>query len=96
MKNLNIEMIHDVVCSWCPIGYANIKQAINNLNINADIYFLPFELNPHMDAVGEAINEHLEKRYGWNEAKRKGYRQNLLAVAQQAGVEMDFSKRTHY
>ena len=96
MKNLKIEMIHDVVCSWCPIGYANIKQAINNLNINADIYFLPFELNPDMEAAGEEINEHLGKRYDWSEEKRTNYRQHLLAVAQEAGVEMDFSKRTHY
>lgn len=96
MNKLKIEMIHDVVCSWCPIGYANLKQALKNLEIDADYHFLPFELNPELDVQGEDINDHLGQRYGWSESKRRDYRQNLLAVAKQAGVAMDFSKRTHY
>lgn len=96
MNKLKIEMIHDAVCSWCPIGYANLKQALRNLEIDADFYFLPFELNPEMEVQGEDINDHLGQRYGWNESKRRDYRKNLLAVAEQAGVVMDFSKRTHY
>jgi len=96
MNKLKIEMIHDAVCSWCPIGYANIKQALKNLEIDAEFYFLPFELNPEMEVQGEDINDHLAQRYGWSESKRRDYRQNLLAVAEQAGVAMDFSKRTHY
>jgi len=96
MKTLKIEMIHDLVCSWCPIGYANLQQALSNLNIEADMHFLPSELNPGMTEKGESIDEHLAQRYGWSEAKRKDYRTNLLAVAEEAGVAMDFSKRTHY
>jgi predicted DsbA family dithiol-disulfide isomerase len=96
MNTLKIEMIHDVVCSWCPIGYANLKQALRNLNIKADFYFLPFELNPEMSEEGEDISQHLERCYGWSERKRKEYRKQLLSVADQAGVVMDFSKRTHY
>ena len=96
MKTLKIEMIHDLVCSWCPIGYSNLQQALKNLNIKADMYFLPSELNPGMPAEGESIDDHLAQRYGWSEAKRKDYRKNLLAVAEEAGVVMDFSNRTHY
>ena len=88
--------MHDVVCSWCPIGYANLKQALKNLAVEADFHFLPFELNPEMEAEGESIDEHLGQRYGWSETKRRDYRQHLLGVAEQAGVVMDFSKRTHY
>jgi predicted DsbA family dithiol-disulfide isomerase len=96
MKKLKIEMMHDVVCSWCPIGYANLKQALKNLAIEANFNFLPFELNPDMGKEGEGIDEHLGRRYGWSEDRRKDYRQHLLGVAGQAGVTMDFSKRTHY
>ena len=49
MKKLHIAMIHDIVCSWCPIGYNNIKATINNLNIGVDFHFFPYELNPDMD-----------------------------------------------
>lgn len=63
MSALKIEIVHDVVCSWCPIAYANAKQALYNLDMKADIYFLPYELNPKMDIDGEAIHVHLQRRY---------------------------------
>lgn len=31
MKTLEIEMIHDLVCSWCHIGYHNISRALEAL-----------------------------------------------------------------
>lgn len=96
MKQIKIEMIHDLVCSWCPIGYSNLKQALHNLNIEADWYFLPFELNPDMPPEGEKINDHLARHYHWNETKLIEYRAHLLGFANEAGVKMDFSKRTHY
>jgi len=96
MKTLKIEMIHDVVCSWCPIGYANLKQALKNLAIEADIYFLPSELNPGMGPKGESIEEHLRRRNQWSNSQLQDYRAHLLTVAEQAGVCIDFSKRTHY
>ena len=96
MKQVKVEMIHDLVCSWCPIGYSNLKQALNNLNVKADWYFLPFELNPDMPPEGERINDHLARHYHWSEKKLIEYRVHLLGVANEAGVKMDFSKRTHY
>jgi len=96
MKTLKIEMVHDVVCSWCPIGYANLQQALQNLTINAKIYFLPSELNPGMGPKGESVEEHLGRRNQWNQSQLQEYRTYLLTVAEQAGVCIDFSKRTHY
>jgi predicted DsbA family dithiol-disulfide isomerase len=96
MATLKIEMIHDVVCSWCPIGYSNLKKTLGNLAIEAEIHFLPYELNPDMGTKGEDIDAHLERRYQWNKSRRYDYRKNLLVVANKSGVCIDFSKRTHY
>ena len=96
MRKLKIEMVHDIVCSWCPIGYRNIQRALRNLRLDADFYFLPFELNPEMDAKGESINEHLARRYQWDKKRLTEYRQHLLSEANKAGVTMDFNKRPHY
>jgi len=96
LKRLKIEIIHDIVCSWCPIGYANLRQALENTNTKAHLHFLPFELNPSMADEGQDINQHLAERNQWDQAKLHAYRQQLLAVAKAAGVAMDFSKRTHY
>ena len=96
MKKLKIEIIHDIVCSWCPIGYGNIKKALRHLNIGADLHFLPYELNPDIRARGEAIDTYSMRRYQWDTSKLLNYRKNLLAVAASADVTIDFSRRTHY
>lgn len=73
MKRLKIEIIHDVVCSWCPVGYQNLRQALENMRgeIEAQWYFLPFELNPGMPAEGQEIEQHLMERYGWSAEKQR-------------------------
>ncbi len=98
MKSVKVEMIHDLVCSWCPIGYNNLKRAANSLGdrIETDIRFLPFELNPEMPAEGEDIAHLMHRRMGMGEQQIKNYRRNLISVGEAAGVRFDFSKRTHY
>jgi len=95
-NKLNVEMVHDIVCSWCPIGYNNIKTAINNLNIDVNFHFLPFELNPNMADVGEPIASYFSRQMGWGEDKLLNYQRSLVKTAGKAGVSIDFSKRTHY
>lgn len=95
-KKLKIEMVHDIVCSWCPIGYNNIKAAIDNLDIDVDFHFLPWELNPNMADAGESIASYFSRQMGWNEDKLIEYQKSLVATAAKAGVSIDFSKRTGY
>ena len=96
MDKLHIAMVHDIVCSWCPIGYNNIKTAIKNLNIEVDFHFLPFQLNPNMGENGESIANYFNRQFGWNEVKLLNYQQSLVKTAAEAGVSIDFSNRTHY
>ncbi|MEH6446963.1 MAG: DsbA family oxidoreductase [Oceanospirillaceae bacterium] len=98
MQKIEIEIIHDVVCSWCPIGYNNLKQALLNLQgeVEASIRFLPYELNPDMPEEGEEIVAHLIRRNGWSTAQVLSYRKNLIETAADAGLGFDFTKRTHY
>lgn len=96
MKPIKIEMIHDMVCSWCPIGYRNIQAAISNLELDVDFKFLPFELNPAMPPEGESIADYFNRQMGWGEEKLRSYQASLVNTAAKAGVEIDFAKRTHY
>ena len=89
-------MVHDIVCSWCPIGYNNIKTAIKNLNLEVEFNFLPFQLNPNMDENGEPITNYFSRQFGWNERKLLDYQHSLVKTAANAGVSINFSKRTHY
>jgi len=95
-KPLKIEMVHDIVCSWCPIGYNNIKTAIDNLNLEVDFCFLPYELNPDMRTSGELIANYFNRQFGWDERQLLHYQNSLVTTAAQSGVTIDFSKRQFY
>ncbi len=96
MTIVDIEMVHDLVCSWCPIGFNHLSEALENLEVSANWRFLPYELNPSMALDGEDIDQHLKASYGWSAKQLQDYRKNLLDRAEAAGVEMNFSKRKRY
>ena len=49
MQSVTVNMVSDVVCPWCIVGYQRLQEAIKTLdNIEVDIKFHPFELNPNM------------------------------------------------
>jgi len=96
IKRLKIEMIHDIVCSWCPIGYSNLKVAAENLNIVLDFNFLPFQLNPDLPEQGETIENYFSRQFNWGPSKLREYQNALVKTAKNAGISIDFSKRLKY
>jgi predicted DsbA family dithiol-disulfide isomerase len=65
-SHLKIDFVSDVSCPWCAIGLASLEQALKNLqgDVQAELHFQPFELNPQMPAGGQDITEHLTQKYG--------------------------------
>ena len=63
---LKIDFVSDVSCPWCAIGLAALEQALRNLDgdVQAELHFQPFELNPQMPSGGQDITEHLTQKYG--------------------------------
>jgi len=82
MKTLKIEMIHDVVRSWCRIGNHHLSSALDRLSkeVSAEFHYLPFQLNPGLGLEGVDITEHLCQRYQWSLAEAMAYRKRLLAT----------------
>ena len=58
---LKIDFVSDVSCPWCAIGLASLEQALRNLDgqVQAELHFQPFELNPQMSPGGQDVTEHL-------------------------------------
>jgi predicted DsbA family dithiol-disulfide isomerase len=88
---LKIDIVSDVSCPWCIIGYQALNQALTNLaaDIEADITWQPFELNPNMPAEGQEITEHITQKYGISVAQsdqnRAAIKERGLAVGYEFG-----------
>lgn len=96
--NISIEYIHDVICSWCPIGLRHVNQAIDTLSndMSFELTFLPFELNPDMPPEGEAIDAYFKRRMGWTSQQFSNYADTVVEKANAVGLVYDYGKRTHY
>jgi predicted DsbA family dithiol-disulfide isomerase len=88
-EKLKIDIVSDVVCPWCTIGYKRLEKAINELGIQDQvaIEWQPFELNPNMPAEGQNVTEHLTEKYGSTLEQQKESKQNMT----NAGKELDFT-----
>jgi predicted DsbA family dithiol-disulfide isomerase len=94
MKNLQIDIVSDVVCPWCAIGYGNLTQALEQLtSVQANVQWHPFQLNPYMGKEGQDINEHISEKYGLTDKQMEDNKQNIKAMGKKAGFDMSFDKR---
>ena len=93
-KTLQIDFVSDVACPWCVIGLVGLERAIATLGdeIDADITFQPFELNPHMAPEGEDVNEHLARKYGGSPDQFTAARANIRARG--AALGFTFGERS--
>ena len=63
---LKIDFVSDVACPWCAVGLGALERALDKVQgeIDVDLHFQPFELNPQMAPEGEDADEHLQRKYG--------------------------------
>jgi predicted DsbA family dithiol-disulfide isomerase len=93
---IKIDFVSDVVCPWCAIGLKSLEKALQKLgnDVEVNIHFQPFELNPQMAPEGEDIVEHISHKYG---SSREQILQNQEAIRQRGadlGFTFDMSKRS--
>jgi predicted DsbA family dithiol-disulfide isomerase len=66
MKTLKIDFVSDVACPWCAVGLNALERALERVGpeLNAELRFQPFELNPTMPAEGADTLQYLSNKYG--------------------------------
>lgn len=90
MTALQIDLVSDIACPWCAIGFARLQQALQQLpDLDATITWRAFELNPDPQLVPEPILPALCKKYGVSEAEMRANQQRLIGIANELGL--DFS-----
>ena len=71
MNVLKIDFVSDVACPWCAVGLNALERALHNVGdeIEVELEFQPFELNPEMAAEGADADEYLKAKYGMSDAQ---------------------------
>lgn len=89
MQPLRIDIVSDVVCPWCIIGYKQVEKALTIIDqpVAAEFHWHPFELNPDMPAEGEDAAEHIQRKYGRTAEQGKAVRNHIRDTAAALGFE---------
>ena len=93
MKNtISIDIISDVSCPWCIIGYRSLSLALDDLDSHdhVDINWLPFELNPNMAPEGQNRNDYIREKYNLSPEQGKANRDTLINRGAELGYQFNF------
>jgi len=86
---MKLQFISDVACPWCAIGLNSLEEALARIgsDLQAELIFEPFELNPDMPPEGEDVVAYVARKYG-SSAEELAERQALI---RERGAEVGFT-----
>jgi predicted DsbA family dithiol-disulfide isomerase len=89
---MQIDIISDVVCPWCFIGKRRLEKALEmRPEIETDITWRPFQLNPDMPAEGMARADYIATKFGDNSHSRRIH-QTIAEAGATVGIDFAFDK----
>jgi len=90
-QNLQIDIVSDVVCPWCIIGYKQLAKALEASGTPHAIHWHPFELNPTMPPEGQNLRDHVAEKYGSTLEQSEESRIRMTGVGAEVGFEFRFT-----
>ncbi|WP_440875877.1 DsbA family oxidoreductase [Thalassotalea sp. PLHSN55] len=91
-NKIKIDIVSDVVCPWCIIGYKRLEGAIKELGMEdiIEIEWQPFQLNPDMPPEGEDLRAHLKRKYGTTLEDSIRFRKEMTELGEEVGFKFDY------
>ena len=91
---ITIDIVSDVVCPWCIIGYRQLETAIGAVASRArvDVSWHPFELVPGMAPEGQNTRDYMAERYGATPEQGRANRDKMVGIGQTLGIDFAFSE----
>ena len=88
---LKIDFVSDIACPWRAVGLGALEQALDQLKgeVQAQLHFQPFELNPNMAPGGQDLSEHLTQKYGSTPEQQAQIRANISARGEEVGFKFN-------
>ena len=91
---IRIDIVSDVMCPWCIIGYRQLAEALTQTNTAHEIHWHPFELNPNMPAEGQNLREHIIEKYGVSKQDSDASRASMTQTGNDLGFVFNFADDT--
>ena len=92
MDTLKIDIVSDIVCPWCVIGFRNLKKAMEELNseLNFEISWKPYELHPEIPQEGYDKNLYMQQKFGSSGGKSRY--DEIAKIGESLNFNFNFSK----
>ena len=92
-KQIQLDIISDVMCPWCIVGYKQLLPALEQFKDEVDfvVNWQPFELNPNMPIQGQELREHLHEKYGSSDEESQQNRKRLENIGDDLGFAFNFT-----
>lgn len=88
---VQVDIVSDVMCPWCIIGFRQLEQALGATGTGARIRWHPFELNPDMPSEGQNLTEHIMEKYGSTPEQSAENRNKMKTLGESLGITFNFS-----
>lgn len=87
---VRIDIWSDVMCPWCLIGWKQLRKGLAQLEgeIEAEVRWHAFELNPQMPQEGEPQEAHVMRKYGRSAEQAAAGRTQIQRIARDAGASL--------
>ncbi|KTE17311.1 DsbA family oxidoreductase [Sphingopyxis sp. H115] len=102
VPRLSVDIVSDVMCPWCIIGWLKFRKVIDHFAGRLDfrVQWHPFELNPDMPVEGEAAASHVMRKYGISAEQSRANTERLASIAAELGFAFnrgpDFRMRNSF
>ena len=92
MDTLKIDIVSDVVCPWCVIGFRNLKKAMEELKseLEFEISWKPYELHPEIPQEGYDKKLFMQQKFGSSGGKSRY--DEITKIGESLNFNFNFSK----
>ncbi|MBD3663766.1 DsbA family oxidoreductase [Sulfitobacter aestuariivivens] len=88
---VQVDIVSDVMCPWCIVGFKQLEQALGMTGTGAYVRWHPFELNPSMPPEGQNLGEHIAEKYGSTPEQSAQNRAQLTALGESLEFTFNFT-----
>jgi predicted DsbA family dithiol-disulfide isomerase len=93
LPTITVDIVSDVVCPWCIIGYRALEVAVGQLGDRAEVVvrWHPFELAPNMPPEGQNVRDYSRERYGATPEQGLASRKRITDIGAALGIDFRFT-----